>query len=244
MEINVVKLEYNLVISRNGNANRPDLLVAFIVNCLRLYKVSLCFKLDLPVSDRLPGDDAAILAAMGFVRLYKMRHHNSAYSNSLLRAIVVLEYLLLQSKHNYDALLVLVRLYMFLGAGSLAMERYTRLSIKNMQHATLSWVIFSRISTIHPYASMCQIGTGVRQHLDPYGEIAGAIQWHATAISLSLRQLQNIQKENQWNIFLDTIETQSIIESSFCQSLIYTEMKRISRLRSVPPEGSKLDIGK
>ena len=39
----------------------------------------------------------------------------------LLRSIAILEYLLSNSPHNYDALLILVRLYMYMGAGSLAM---------------------------------------------------------------------------------------------------------------------------
>ena len=133
-EINALKLDYNLVVSQSEDLLPPNMLPMFISNCLRLYRLSLHIEFDLPVSDRRAGDDAALLAAMGLIRLYN-RDRRKSYANNtaLIRSTIILENILSHSKHNYDALLLLVRLYMYFGAGSLAIERYSRLSLKNIQ---------------------------------------------------------------------------------------------------------------
>ncbi len=237
--INILKLQYNLVISRDQNSRNADVLTAFISNCLRLYKESLAFGLDLPVSDRRPGDDAALLAAMGFIRLFKLgRKH------ALLQCIVVLEHTLLQSKHNYDALLILVRLYVFLGAGSLAMERYSRLSIKNLQHATISWVLYTRISSIHPYPSTYVVDGKRQSTIDPLEDIIHAYKWHTSAENVSLKAIHKMQANGQWNMSLDTLQTSKAVATGFAKFLMVVEAKRICRIRTSAHELPKDPISK
>ncbi|CAD6577882.1 MAG: hypothetical protein ASARMPREDX12_008547 [Alectoria sarmentosa] len=242
-EINVLKLEYNLVISRDDNTFRNGLLQAFICNCLRLYRLSLRYGLNLPVSDRLPGDDAALLAAMGLIRLYKGRQIYPEHNNALLQSIVVLEHLLLRSKHNYDALLILVRLYMFLGAGSLAMERYSQLSIKNLQHATISWVLYTHMSTIHPHPAIKPRTNGGGQVIiDPASDMAQALDWHESALGLSKKAVTSMQGNGLWNISLDALSTSSYIGSGFSKLLLLVETKRIARFLSSSHEIQSLDV--
>lgn len=244
-EINVLKLEYNLIISRDDNKLKKGLLEGFVCNCIRLYRLSLLYDLDLPVSDRLPGDDAALLAAMGLTRLYKTRQDFPEHNNALLRSIVVLEHLLLRSKHNYDALLILVRLYMFLGAGSLAMERYSRLSIKNIQHATVSWVLYTHISTIHPHpVTMTRKNGGGQTTLDPASDMAQALNWHKSAIGLCEKSVVSMQENGQWNMSLDALSTSFHVESGFSRLLLLVETKRIARFLSVSHEIQSLDARK
>lgn len=232
-EINALKLEYHTVVSRDDNSYRQDLLTDFISNCLRLYKLSLDFDFQLPISDRRPGDDAGMLAAMGLVRLYRTRARNVHHSNALLRSVIVLEHVLLHSKHNYDALLILVRLYMFLGAGSLAIERYSRLSIKNIQHATISWVLYTRISTIHPHpATFPAAKADSYSRIDPLVDMQEAIKWHQNAQNLSEKSVCTMQENGQWNMSLDALATQKHIWSSFPKYLLIAETKRIQRHRS------------
>lgn len=242
-EINVLKLEYNLVISRDDNTFRNGLLQEFICNCLRLYRLSLKYDLNLPVSDRLPGDDAALLAAMGLIRLYKTRRTYPEHNNALLRSVVVLEHLLLRSKHNYDALLILVRLYMFLGAGSLALERYSRLSIKNLQHATISWVLYTHISTIHPHpVSISRTNGGGQTIIDPNSDMVQALDWHKSAFDLSKRTVTSMQENRQWTMSLDALSTSTHIGSAFSKCLLLVETKRIARFFSVSHETQNLKI--
>ncbi len=226
--MNVLKFEYNIVVTKN--LQQVDLLIAFINNCLRLYKVSLLFDLDQPVTDRRPGDDAGILAAMALVHL---TYWHSGHDNALLRAILILELLLLHSKHNYDALLILVRLYVVYGAGSLALERFHRLSIKNTQHASLSWLLYTRISTIHPYPSSFPTpdGQGVMT-IDPAENICFAHNWHQIVQDLSLKATRAMQNQGQWSMILDTLETEDHIVKSFSKCHLFIEMKRVARFRA------------
>ena len=244
-EINVLKLEYNLVISRDDNTFRDGLLQGFICNCLRLYRLSLKYDLNLPVSDRLPGDDAALLAAMGLIRLYKTRQRYPEHNNALLRSIVVLEHLLLRSKHNYDALLILVRLYMFLGAGSLAMERYSRLSIKHLQHATISWVLYTHLSTIHPHpVTISRTNGGGQTTIDPGSDMVQALEWHKSASDLCKKSVASMQENGRWSMSLDALTTSTHIESGFSRLLLLVEAKRVARFLSVSHEIQSLDVSK
>lgn len=241
----MLKFEYNLVISRDDNTFKGGLLQAFVCNCLRLYRLSLKYDLNLPVSDRLPGDDAALLAAMGLIRLYKIRQLYPEHNNALLRSVVVLEHLLLRSKHNYDALLILVRLYMFLGAGSLAMERYSRLSLKTLQHATISWVLYTHISTIHPHPVIISHANGGGQTIiDPASDLAQALDWHKSASGLSKKAVTSMQENGQWSMSLDALSTSTYIGSGFSKLLLLVEAKRIARFLAVSHEIQSLDIGK
>lgn len=226
-EINVLKLEYNIVISQDHNSHHADLLTAFIRNCIRLYKQSLELGIDLPVSDRRPGDDAALLAAMGLIRLFKLGR-----KRALLQSIVVLEHTILYSKHNYDALLILVSLYIFLGAGSLAMERYSRLSIKNIQYATVSWLLYTRISSIHPYPATYTTNGKKQSTFDPLEDMVHASKWHTSAEVLSQKAVHAMQANGQWNMSLDALATNQAVSNGFSKFLILVESRRIARLRS------------
>ncbi len=221
-EINVLKLDYYLFISRTGTSDQISLLRAFISRCLQLYKVSLSVKVSLPVSDRRPGDDVAILAAMGLVRLY-----GYAEKHAILQCIATLEFLISNSKHNYDALLTLVRLYMRLGAGSLAMEHHSRLSIKNLQHATISWILYTRISTIHPYAPSRM--NSVQGPINMLKSLSVAIDWHKSAEELHSASIERMLDNGQYTMLVDTLEVDRCIRNGFGKFMFVVESHRIGR---------------
>ena len=148
-EINSLKLDYTLVVSRRERLESTPLMEAFVTNCLRLWALSLTLDQDgHTVTDRRCGDDAAILAATGCIRLYGQQRQKG-----LLRASLILEELLFYSPHNYEAQLLLIQTYISHGAATRAFQHYTRLDIKNLQHLSLYWVLFTRISTLHPLPS-------------------------------------------------------------------------------------------
>ena len=239
-ETNALKLEYYLVVSRNDNLRIDELLPSFVANCLRLYSLSLQFQFNLPPSDRLPGDDAAILAAMGLIRMNAQKGRSPAYCNSLYKCIMVLESALSKSKHNYDILLLLVRLHTHVGTGSLAIERYAQMSVKNLQHITLPWVLFTRLSTVHPYpANISQDGGKTKVTVDPLKEMISILDWHDSASALNLQSIQRLQENKAWTMQLDAIGTQRVLQYGFNRALILSESCRIRRLRS--HEGSHVD---
>ena len=237
-EINALKLDYNLVVSQTEDPLPPNLLPMFISNCLRLYHLSLHIGFDLPVSDRRPGDDAALLAAMGLIRLYN-RDKKKSYANNtaLIRSTIILEDILSHSKHNYDALLLLVRLYMYFGAGSLAIERYSRLSVKNIQHATISWALFAHISTIHPQPTKIPSADGkIHTVINPFDEINQILQWYHTADASSTKSLSSMQESGLWNMYLDAFSTKLSIAQNFIRHQLFVEGKRIQRLNAPPQD--------
>lgn len=107
-------------------------------------------------TDRHPADDLCILSAMCLV---KLSASTNDFSNTLgssgtgnwLRATMLLEHAWSHSKSNFQISLLLVKLYSYIGCGSLAMRAYQRLNIKQIQHNTLAHVMFDQISTLHPH---------------------------------------------------------------------------------------------
>lgn len=78
-------------------------------------------------------------------------HLENPRTTYLLQATALLESAWSRSKSNFQISLMLVRLYSYLGCGSLAMRAYQRLYLKQIQLDTLSYVMFDRISTLHPH---------------------------------------------------------------------------------------------
>ena len=180
---------------------------------------------DLPVSERQPGDDAAILAAMGCIHLF-----DNGDERGLVRAAAILEMLLSNSAHNYDAQLIIIRVYIYLGIGAHAMSHYARLDIKHLQYLTNSWIMFARISTIHPHpfpvvssrkvdltspTTMLKnaLSWGHRQNKQVEGGIASFFE-HDSLFEL----LQHLE-------FQKTTEVAALVKAS-----LMSEAKRIARL--------------
>lgn len=111
-------------------------------------------------TDSHPADDFCILAAMCLMKLAGCtpfyvdrcaKPLEGTQLSHLLQAIVLLQYAWSHSKSNSRISLLLVRLYSYLGCGSLAMRAYQRLGIKQIQHDTLAYTLFDRISSLHPH---------------------------------------------------------------------------------------------
>ena len=147
-EINALKLDYHLIVSASTHLVNTRQLESFIASCLRLYEISLQLEGDLPPTERRCGDDAAILAAIACIHLY---HEGKPMAQ--LQATLILERLLKHSKHNYEAILLAIRLYVCQGAFSKAFDLYTRLDIKNIQILTEAWILLTRISTLYPHGT-------------------------------------------------------------------------------------------
>jgi N-terminal acetyltransferase B complex non-catalytic subunit len=112
-------------------------------------------------TDQHPADEWSILAAMSLMKIAGCKpwipnESHDMFSRldtqQLLRATLILEFAHSRSKPNPQILLLLIRLYSQLGAGSLAMRAHGRLGLKQVQGDTLSYTLFDRISSLHPHA--------------------------------------------------------------------------------------------
>ncbi|KAF3248738.1 hypothetical protein TWF192_006134 [Orbilia oligospora] len=122
----------------------------FVQECLAVYNVSLKVDIDLLVTDMRIGDELLLLVAKALMCKYTASRMQDPLPVRV--AIIILEHLLTKSKHNFTALLMLVRLYMIIGAPSCATIEYQRLSIKQIQNDSLSHHVLTRLSTLLPFS--------------------------------------------------------------------------------------------
>lgn len=194
---------------------------------MKLYAAYLLIEEALVPTDRGAADDAVILAAMSFLMMY-----HSGDRPAIIRSIVILEYLISMSKHNYDALIILVRLYLHLGATSLALSRYSRLSIKHTQHASFSWILFSRLSTLHPWPTKIPNPGASTVIYDPLDEGRQALKWHQTAGTLLGKTMSRMISNEQLGMMLGLLETQGALQNGTARAILNIECHRMQRMRS------------
>lgn len=117
-------------------------------------------------TDMHPGDGAAIMAAIHLIKLgatpyvglaINIKSEDLAFlrrngTKRLVQAAALLEFAHANSPANPQILLLLIRLYSYLGAGSLAMRSFKRLNLKRIQLDTLGYMLFDRLSTLHPHS--------------------------------------------------------------------------------------------
>ena len=217
--------------SVKASAADKALLEHFVSNCLRLYKLALPLGANLPASERRPGDDAAILAAMGCVHLYSMGEERA-----LLRAAVILEVMLANSMHNYDALLLIIRIHFCLGAVSEGIAHYLKLDIKHIQYLTNSWVLFTRISTLHPQPVQSS-NPGSDSSLSPAYLLSRALSWTDKNDILVETGVKKFMEYDSLVNLLKHLDYAKISgQAPMIKHQFMVEMQRISRLGHSKPE--------
>jgi N-acetyltransferase B complex (NatB) non catalytic subunit len=211
------------------------LLESFISNCMRLYNLSFLWNVDCKddldqaaretdgPTDRHVGDDAALLAVMTMVHLYFMGD-----KGSLVRAAFLLETVLRHSQHNYDAVLLAVRVYVFMGQSARAVELFNGLDVKHIQNLSILWIPFCRTSTLHPHASK-------RMRCDPSGILQEAYNWVRNSQNSVRRALAECLAEKSYRNLLRTIETFESVPTSISNIMIMAALSGIRWLSTVQP---------
>ena len=234
-EINALKMDYTLRISKSQS---QSILQAFVCNCTRLYKLSIFLGDDRVYSDNKPGDDACILAVMGLVRLSELEQKRYLFLSAQL-----LEFLLARSKHNYQALLTLVRVYVMLGAGSLAMKTYKRLAIKNLQHETMAHVLFTRFATIHPHAAPINFGPSTeRKDTDPISAVGAALDSYRSSARQAAVGKRLFLEKGRYSMLLGVLEVEDAMKRSLCKVMWVLERRRMKRLTRCDDDEDYLEL--
>ncbi len=136
-----------------------------------------------------------------------------------------MEELVARSPHNYDGLIVLVRLYMFQGAVTRAFDNYKRLDLKNMQHLSFSWILFPRISTNFPLKS--------RKHpFSPKVEMNAVTSWLKRADENARRWSLEFLQQGEYCHLLSHVDLQDCIARSVSSALLWTEAAKINEMAS------------
>jgi N-terminal acetyltransferase B complex non-catalytic subunit len=186
-------------------------------------------------TDQHPADDLSILASMCLIKLSLRSADsgteplNKVSTTYALQAAVLLENAWLHSKHNFQISLVLIRLYKYLGCGSLAMRAYHRLALKNIQLDTLSYTLFDRLSSYHPHPWSQSTDVSLKQrrpleHLQEQQKLYQSSRKHIIKNSwLSF-------KHGSYNSIFEMREVSKKLTHSIAAAMSVIESRKISRL--------------
>ena len=180
-------------------------------------------ELDLPSTDRRPGDDAAIMAAMACIHLYHREHNCKA----LIRSALILEMLLISSKHNYSAIILLVRLLLYLGCISMAVDLWNKLDIKHVQNQTTTWMMLSRISTVFPG----KIAVADKE-FDPQDVVWQGLLWMDKSERTMAHGIDKFFEQENYNGLCQHIRFMDDMTTSTSRFVLHCEATRYDRFRN------------
>jgi N-terminal acetyltransferase B complex non-catalytic subunit len=245
-EINAFKLEYSFHLFFRGPASRQQV-EDFVSRCLRVYRVVARpgRGSSLSTIESQPSDDLYLLAAMSLIHVSEhdnRSQQNKAPSSALVRAASILERLLLDSPHNYQALLLLVRIYLLLGAGSLALKTFSKLTIKQMQYETVAHNLFTRLSTIHPHSAPPYDGAELKD-FNPQLALIQALTFYRSADATSTKSRMNGLVNGSYLNIEESIGFQELLRRSICRKMWALDVRRMQRLVGGDPTGRYNELG-
>lgn len=148
---------------------------------------------------------------------------------ALIRAAGILEHLLLNSPHNYQALLLLVRIYLRLGAGSLALKTFSKLSVKQLQFETVAHNLFTRLATIHPHSAPPIEGAEYKD-FNPQSAFVQALNFYRSAGISTLRNRTSGLDYGSYVNVKGCIDLQKQLRDSICRRMWALDVRRMQRL--------------
>ncbi|KAL8880179.1 MAG: hypothetical protein Q9198_002364, partial [Flavoplaca austrocitrina] len=230
---NALKLEYCLTHSRVNEETKVE---AFIVECIKCYDRGLknCGNnvgQPMNFAERFPGDDAGLLAAATLLKF------SGDYQNHrMLRAVLLLDELSKRSPAMYEAFGTLILLYIRIGAGSLAATTYHGLSIKNIQLPTLPWLLWTRLSTVHPHGLVSRklrLPDELRAssvEADPVQQLTQALDYHASLRGTDKQEIFEFLERKQYASLHRAMDNSLHNHNGFVKYLLLVEWARVERI--------------
>ncbi|KAK7885662.1 hypothetical protein LTR67_010013 [Exophiala xenobiotica] len=219
------KLSYT---SFSGDVSGQNL-KAFIRQTLQLFQSSISSSPSCP--------EAAILAILAILRLSSAK---PAVEN-ILFAEILLEISRSKFEDYYLFTILLVQLQANLGLLSLAMETFNKLSVKNLQWETVSHLVLTRISTLHPSPH----GNG-GDAFDPLKAIDTGLTILENADNSLVRGIREGLRFHSYSNIYDSVEMRSNIEHSMNRQALAIEERALRRVLGLsedtvlPPSPSSL----
>ena len=250
-EINSLKLDYCFLLSSAEHTPSKEEVEKFVVRCLQAYKRAERPSIDKEKTEASstiesqPSDDLCLLASMALVRFSGTWNNGNQKVNSdaaLIRAAAILERLLLDSPHNYQALLLLVRIYLLLGAGSVALTTFSKLSVKQLQYETVAHNLFTRLATIHPHSAPPIEGAEYKD-FNPQSAFVQALNFYRAANVSTLRNRTGGLDQGSFVNVQGCIEFQERLNDSICRRMWALDIRRMQRLVGGDPTSRYDDLG-
>ncbi|KAI3006216.1 hypothetical protein CBS147346_3844 [Aspergillus niger] len=247
-KINALKCEYCFLLSADESNASKTKVEEFVSRCLQVYReVERPEKSSAPSTiESQPSDDLCLLAAMSLIRFSGAWISDSSEQvpdTVLIRAAAILERLLVDSPHNYQALLLLVRIYLRLGAGSLALKTFSKLSVKQIQFETVAHNLFTRLATIHPHSAPPIEGAEYKD-FNPQSAFVQALNFYKSADVTTVRnRSKGLDYGSYFNV-QGTIDLQKRLKQSICRRMWALDVRRIQRLAGGDPMGRYQDMAR
>ncbi|KAI5302990.1 hypothetical protein KEM56_000142 [Ascosphaera pollenicola] len=233
--INTLKLKYCFRLSFDKSS--PEEVENFVVSCLTLYR-----SLEKPVKgdgviESQPRDDLCIMASMALIKLHQQNSTSSSNQTPkpiLIQAAVILEHVLVGSPHNYEALLLLTRFYMLLGAGSLALNTFAKLNVKQVQYESVAHNLFTRLATIHPHPAPQTEGLEPR-HYDLQFGFRVALNFYLRSVATTTKAALHGLECGSYVNAQGSLKLQDKLKRSICRRMWALEERRVQRLLGGSP---------
>lgn len=190
---------------------------------------------DLLATDRHPADDFSVLAAICLIKNALADSDSTSEilstkrTTHLLQAVALLEYAWTRSKSNFQLSILLVRLYSYLGCGSLAMRAFQRLALKQVQLDTLSYILFDRMSTLHPRA-FTHSPEGSDRSRSPIEHLQKHQKLYTRATDHITKNVWMSFKHSNYNSIFEMKEVEESLSCSLARVMSVVESKKILRL--------------
>ena len=245
--INALKIEYCFQMSSDETSVTTQKVEDYIGRCLETYRDLRRpnEESDESAIESQPSDDLCLLAAMSLIRFNEAAVNGSQEEIPdivLIRAAGILERLIIDSPHNYQALLLLVRICLRLGAGSLALKTFSKLSVKQFQFETVAHNLLTRLATVHPHSAPPLEGAEYKD-FDPQMALMQALNFYRNADVTSLRHRSNGLDNGTYLNVEGTIDLQKRLKHSVCRRIYALEVRRMQRLVGGSPMGRYDEIG-
>ena len=247
-KINALKVEYCFQLASDESNVSKQRVEDFLSRCLRAYRETERPEQSASSSaiESQPSDDLLVLASMCLIRfsgLWADGNEENTRDMTLIRAGAILERLLLDSPHNYHALLLLVRIYLLLGAGSLALSTFSKLSVKHMQFETVAHNLFTRLATIHPHSAPPVDGAEYKD-FEPQSALVHALYFYRNAAITTNKNRDKGLDLGAYANLEGTIILQKRLNESICQRMWALEVRRMQRLAGGESMNRYEELGK
>lgn len=252
--LNTLKLDYCLNISGSDGIPPKQKIDDFVTRCLKLYETTCAPSGNKQgqgqgdnssAMESKPSDDLCVLAAMALLQTDGSNESQSQVPDTaLIRAAGILGRLLDDSPHNYQALLLLVRIQILLGAGSLALSSFSKLSVKQMQYETVAYNLFTRLATIHPHTAPPPADAAELKDFDPQSALVQALAFFRTADVNTHRYRGRGLEEGTYVNVDELIELRKRLMNSVSRRMYALDVRRAQRLVGGDPMTRYDDLGK
>ncbi|KAL8789864.1 MAG: hypothetical protein Q9213_000932 [Squamulea squamosa] len=236
---NALKLEYCLIHSRDMKSNeiiQDTSMETFIDECIQCYQFGLKnsgndAEKPREFAERFPGDDAGLLATAALLKCPR-----NGRNGKMLQAIILIDELSTRSPASYEALGTLILFYIRLGAGLLAARAYHKLSIKNIQLPTLSWLLWTRLSTVHPHninpkdLNLPNNSQLSKADFDPVHHLTQALDYHIHLQDTDQHEILEFLEAKQYASLHRAMSNSLHNQNGFVKYLLVTEWARTERL--------------